>query len=74
MTATARRLGIALVFIGLATAAPGASPDPFAALGLVRFDSRIRAPAFTAPALDGRPAGVTTSADRATILMFWTTW
>jgi hypothetical protein len=58
----------------LAPVAAAGSPEPFAALGLVRLDGRVRAPEFTLPDLDGRPVGVTVAPDAATLLMFWSTW
>ena len=63
--------------LALATLIPVATagnPEPFAALGLVRLDGRIRAPEFTLADLDGRPIGIATAPDTATLLMFWSTW
>jgi hypothetical protein len=51
-----------------------APPDPFAAFGLVRFDSGIRAPEFTLPDLKGNPVSISSPAGSAAILVFWATW
>jgi hypothetical protein len=57
-----------------ASAAAGSGPDPFEALGLVRFDSGIRAPGFTLPSLQGGQVAVPSPAGAATLLVFWATW
>ncbi len=60
--------------LGVATPAWAGAPEPFEALGLVRFDSGIRPPAFTLPDLDGTPVHVSSRDGPATVLMFWATW
>ncbi len=65
---------VVLAALGLAGAAPGAASDPFEALGLVRFDSGIRAPAFALADLGGREVRIPPPAASATILVFWATW
>ena len=66
-----------LTVIGLlATAAAVAerSSDPFEALGLVRFESGIKAPDFVLPGLNGHTVSLSTPAGVASILVFWATW
>ncbi len=60
----------------LSLVSPGAavSPDPFETLGLVRFDSGIRAPDFPLLDLKGDPVSVSPSAGLASIVVFWATW
>lgn len=72
MTRAVALLGLML----LTLAAPGVAgePDPFESLGLVRFESGIKAPEFTLPGLDGHSVGVPARSGPATVLMFWTTW
>lgn len=55
---------------------PGAagSPDPFETLGLVRFDSGIRAPDFTLPDLEGNPVSVSSPTGSTSLVVFWATW
>ncbi|MBI4638651.1 MAG: hypothetical protein HY727_20120 [Candidatus Rokubacteria bacterium] len=55
-------------------AAAAEAPDPFEALGLVRMDSGIRAPAFSVPDLHGKLVTVSAGPGPATILVFWATW
>ncbi len=68
------RLASGLAITTLATVAAAGPPEPFAALGLVRLDGRIRAPEFTLSDLDGRRAGVAATPNAAALLMFWSTW
>jgi hypothetical protein len=74
MRAARAGLTSALAVTVLATVVAAGSPEPFAALGLVRLDGRIRAPEFTLADLDGRPVGIAATPDAATLLMFWSTW
>lgn len=68
-------LGLALVMLLASVGSPaGASPDPFGALGLVRFESRIKAPDFALPDLHGRTVSVASPGGPATLLVFWGTW
>ncbi len=67
--ALAALLVIAVPAVGLA-----GWPEPFAAFGLVRFDSGIRAPEFTSVALDGTRVSLPSPGRAATVLMFWATW
>ncbi len=60
--------------LALAPVATAGSPGPFEALGLVRFDSGVRAPAFELPGLDGTPVGISSRDGAATLLVFWGTW
>lgn len=61
--------------LALAPAATAGSPGPFEALGLVRFDSGVRAPAFELPGLDGTRVGISSrDGGAATLLVFWATW
>lgn len=48
--------------------------DPFETLGLVRFDSGIRAPDFTLPDLNGDPVSISSPAGSASLVVFWATW
>jgi hypothetical protein len=74
MKAALARLASGLAVAMLATVVAAGSPEPFAALGLVRLEGRLRAPDFTLADLDGRPVGVATTPHAATLLMFWNTW
>jgi hypothetical protein len=74
MRAALAGLTSALAVAVLATVTAAGSPEPFTALGLVRLEGRIRAPEFTLADLDGRPVGVASTPDAATVLMFWSTW
>ncbi len=74
MTRTIAALVLVVALAGFAVTGLAGSPEPFEALGLVRFESGIRAPAFTRPALDGKPVSVSSEAGAATLLVFWTTW
>lgn len=71
-------LGPALVLVapvGPPLAGPPATPpDPFQIFGLVRFDSGIRAPAFTLRDLNGGEVSVSRQGGSANILVFWATW
>ncbi len=74
MRAALAGLTSALAVAVLGTLAAAGSPEPFTALGLVRLEGRIRAPAFTLSDLDGRPVGVSATPEAAALLMFWSTW
>lgn len=65
---------VLVTLLAAAGPAAGASPDPFGALGLVRFDNRIKAPDFALPDLHGQSVGVPTPVGSATLLVFWATW
>ncbi len=74
-------IALALAAVGLswglgslATPAGAGGRELFEALGLVRFDSGIRASEFTLPNLDGTPVRVSARGGVATLLMFWATW
>lgn len=73
-----RRLRIAflllIALVGLARPGAGAPADPFEALDLVRFDSGIRAPAFTLPDVGGHRVSVSSPAGSAALVVFWATW
>ena len=73
-----RRAGLALLvlagLLGLAVSGVAGSPDPFEALGLVRFDSGIRAPAFTLPDTSGAPVSLSSPSGSAALVVFWGTW
>lgn len=66
-----------LTAIGLLTMAgpgPAASPDPLEALGLILFESGIKAPDFTLPDLNGNSVSLLSEARSATLLVFWSSW
>lgn len=68
-------LGLLLAaWLGLGAVSAVAASDPFEAFALARFDSGIRAPAFTLPDLTGRPVSVSASGGPATLIVFWGTW
>lgn len=70
-----RRLPLAVIALLALAAHPAVgAPDPFDALGLVRFESGIKAPDFTLPGLNGTPVSVSSPPDSATLLVFWATW
>jgi len=73
---TRARLLVLTVIGLLAVAAPplGASPDPFEVLGLVSFESGIKAPDFTLRGLNGEPVSLFSSNGSASLLVFWATW
>lgn len=70
------RLGLLVLggLLGLAISGVGGSPDPFETLGLVRFDSGIRAPDFTLPDTSGAPVRLSSPAGSAAVVVFWGTW
>lgn len=71
----ARLLALAVIaLLGLAAPGTAGSPDSFEALGLVRFESGIRAPDFSLPGLHGAPVSLSSPADTASLLVFWSTW
>ncbi|MBI3454522.1 MAG: hypothetical protein HY002_01870 [Candidatus Rokubacteria bacterium] len=65
---------LGLMLLTLATPGVAGEPGPFESLGLVRFESGIRAPEFTLPGLDGRSVGVPARTGTAAVLVFWATW
>lgn len=64
----------ALAAVGPVGAAGDPAFDPFEALGLVRFDSGVRAPAFKLVDLGDREVRIPPPGASATILVFWATW
>jgi cytochrome oxidase Cu insertion factor (SCO1/SenC/PrrC family) len=73
---TRARLLVLTVIGLLAMAAPGlgGSLDPFEVLGLVSFESGIRAPDFTLRGLKGEPVSLSSSNGSASLVVFWATW
>lgn len=73
-----RRAGLALLalggLLGLVVSGVAGSPDPFEALGLVRFDSGIRAPHFTLPDTNGAPVSLSSPSGSTAVVVFWGTW
>ena len=71
----ARLLLLAVIaLLGLAAPGTAGSLDSFESLGLVRFESDIKAPDFTLPGLTGDPVSLSSRAGSATLLVFWSTW
>jgi cytochrome oxidase Cu insertion factor (SCO1/SenC/PrrC family) len=72
----ARRLALVALLaglpIGLVAAAPPASL--LETLQLARPTSRLEAPAFDLPRLDGRPVRLGDLRGRVVLLYFWATW
>jgi hypothetical protein len=67
-----RRAALALLAVlALAPGAGAGSAGPLERLGLVRFDSGIRAPEFALPDLEGRTIRVPGERDSTTLLVFW---
>jgi hypothetical protein len=62
------------MLLALTPAATAGSPGAFEALGLVRFDSGVRAPEFELSGLDGTRVGIPPRDSTATLLVFWWTW
>lgn len=71
-----RAFGLVLLVavVSLAERAVAAPPHPFEVFGLVRFDSGIKAPAFTLADLHGHPVSVSAPAGSAVLVVFWATW
>jgi cytochrome oxidase Cu insertion factor (SCO1/SenC/PrrC family) len=63
----------AVVVIGLALAAPAASPD-FGALDLEPYEPPKPAPAFSLPDLAGRTWNLAELRGKVVLLFFWATW
>jgi len=71
------RAWVVLAALGLAAVGGGpgaAAANPFEALGLVPFESGIRAPAVRLADLAGREVRVPPPSASATVLVFWATW
>ena len=72
-----RRCGLAVlgaaVVMGLALAAPAASPN-FGALDLEPYASPKPAPAFSLPDLAGRTWNLAELRGKVVLLFFWATW
>ncbi|MFQ5830072.1 MAG: peroxiredoxin family protein [Candidatus Methylomirabilia bacterium] len=60
--------------VGFTAPAVSGSPGPFETLGLIRFDSGIKAPHFTLPDLNGNSVSLASPPGSATLLVFWGTW
>lgn len=72
-----RAVILLLTVIGLlGLAAPGVagSPGPFETLGLLSFESGIKAPDFSLPGLNGNSVRLSSPSGSATLLVFWATW
>ncbi|MBI4607787.1 MAG: redoxin domain-containing protein [Candidatus Rokubacteria bacterium] len=63
-----------VAMVGLPAPGRADSPDPFEALGLVRFGSGIKAPDFALKALTGEPVSLSSPSGSAALLVFWATW
>jgi hypothetical protein len=63
-----------VALLGLVSPGAAGSTDLFGDLGLVRFESGIKAPDFTLPSLNGDPVSLSSSNGSASLVVFWVTW
>jgi hypothetical protein len=71
---TKRVLLFVVALLALAGRSAAGPSDPSDLLGLVRFDSGIKAPDFSLPGLNGERVGLSSSNGLASLVVFWATW